>query len=76
VWNLLTIGGLLLILVSSFADQIGVGQHPGFGLRQGAGVVLGLVLILVSPYMKRLTKIMQEQEERIAELEARLDARQ
>ncbi len=53
VWNLLTIGGLLLILVSSFADQIGVGQHPGFGLRQGAGVVLGVVLILASLYMKR-----------------------
>jgi hypothetical protein len=52
-WNLLTIAGLLIILVSFFADQIGVGQNPGFGFRQGAGVVLGLVLVLVSPYMKR-----------------------
>lgn len=52
-WNLLTIVGLLIILVSFFADQIGVGQGAGFGWRQGAGVVLGLVLILVSPYMKR-----------------------
>jgi drug/metabolite transporter (DMT)-like permease len=52
-WNLLTIGGLLLIVVSFFADQIGVGRNPGFGWGQGAGVVLGLVLILVSPYMKR-----------------------
>ena len=52
VWNLLTIGGLLLILVSFFADQIGVGQHP-FGLRQATGVVLGVVLILASLYMKR-----------------------
>jgi drug/metabolite transporter (DMT)-like permease len=53
IWNLLTIFGLLLILVSFFADQIGVGRNPGFGWAQGAGVVLGLVLILVSPYMKR-----------------------
>ncbi len=52
-WSLLTIIGLLLVLVSFFADQIGVGRSPGFGWGQGAGVVLGLVLILVSPYMKR-----------------------
>lgn len=52
-WNLLTIFGVLLTLVSLFADQIGVGQSPGFGSGQGAGVVLGLVLILVPPYMKR-----------------------
>jgi predicted Na+-dependent transporter len=52
-WNLLTIAGLLIILVSFFADQVGVGQSSGFGWRQGAGVVLGLVLVLVSPYMKR-----------------------
>lgn len=52
-WTLLTILGLLLILVSLFADQIGVGRSAGFGWGQWAGVVLGLVLILVSPYMKR-----------------------
>lgn len=53
IWNLLTIFGFLVILVSFFADQIGVGRSPEFGWGQGAGVVLGLVLILVSPYMKR-----------------------
>lgn len=53
LWTLMTIIGFVLIVISLFADSIGVGVHPGFGWRQGSGVLLGLILVLASPYMKR-----------------------
>lgn len=33
--------GLLLFLVSLGADALGVGPHPGFGLKQTVGAILG-----------------------------------
>ena len=39
------IAGVLIVLVSALADQIGIGQYPGFGWRQVLGIVLGLVLV-------------------------------
>lgn len=53
LWTFMTIGGFALIVISLFADAIGIGVHPGFGWRQTSGVLLGLILVLASPYMKR-----------------------
>ena len=39
--------GVLLALVSLFADVLGVGGEPGFGWKQAAGLVAGLVLIAI-----------------------------
>jgi len=40
--------GVLLALVSGFADALGIGGEPGFGYKQAAGLVVGLVLVAVS----------------------------
>jgi len=40
--------GVLLALVSVFADALGIGGEPGFGYKQAAGLVVGLVLVAVS----------------------------
>jgi hypothetical protein len=40
--------GVLLALVSVFADALGIGGEPGFGYKQSAGLVAGLVLVGVS----------------------------
>ena len=37
--------GVLVVLVSALADVIGIGQ-PGFGYKQGAGLLVGIALIL------------------------------
>ena len=39
--------GVLLALVSIFADVLGVGGEPGFGYKQGAGLVVGVVLAVI-----------------------------
>jgi hypothetical protein len=35
--------GVLLALVSLFADALGVGMEPGFGWKQTLGLVVGVV---------------------------------
>ncbi len=38
--------GALLVLISLFADQMGLGRSPGFGWRQILGVVVGALVML------------------------------
>src|SRR5262245_19157143 len=41
---LISVIGLMLALVSIFADFLGVGGKPGFGYNQATGLVIGLAL--------------------------------
>jgi hypothetical protein len=45
--------GVLLLLISVFADPLGLGRHPGFGWMQGLGVVIGALVILAGLYLRR-----------------------
>ena len=38
--------GALLVLVSALADVLRIGGEPGFGYKQGVGVLVGIALIL------------------------------
>ena len=40
-----TVLGVLVLLLSSFADALGLGQYPGFGWRQILGLILGVIAI-------------------------------
>jgi preprotein translocase subunit SecD len=51
-WLILA-AGILLALAALFADLVGVGGTPGFGLMQIAGVVVGLVLVVVGLLLRR-----------------------
>jgi MYXO-CTERM domain-containing protein len=42
---LILVLGVLLALVSIFADALGVGGQPGFGWKQTIGLVVGLALV-------------------------------
>jgi hypothetical protein len=44
--------GVLVVLVSALADVIGIGQ-PGFGYKQGAGVFVGIALIIAGLWWRR-----------------------
>ena len=43
--------GALLVLISLFADPLGLGRSPGFGWIQTLGVVVGALVILVGVYL-------------------------
>ena len=43
--------GALIVLVSLFADPLGLGRHPGFGWMQGLGVIIGALVILAGAYL-------------------------
>ena len=45
--------GILLALVSIFADQIGLGATPGFGWKQTLGLVVGVVLAVLAVWRMR-----------------------
>jgi hypothetical protein len=54
-WVVIGIGALL-VLVALFADPLGLGRSPGFGWRQGLGVVIGVLVILGGLYLRRRRK--------------------
>ena len=43
--------GVLVVLVSVLADVVGIGQ-PGFGYKQGAGVFVGMALIIAGVWWR------------------------
>jgi hypothetical protein len=48
--------GVILIIVTGRADQLGVGRYPGFGWLQGLGVAIGVVVLLAGLYLRGKTK--------------------
>lgn len=44
----LLVVGVLLFLVSATADSLGIGGYPGIGMKQLAGIVVGVVLAAIA----------------------------
>ena len=54
--SILVAAGVVLIVLSAFADTFGIGDFDGFGSKQVAGVVVGGVVVaagLVLMYVRR-----------------------
>lgn len=49
----LMIVGILIVLISALADRLGLGRSPGFGWRQGLGVLIGALVIAAGLYLRR-----------------------
>ena len=45
--------GVLVVVVSVFADPLGLGRNPGFGRLQWLGVVIGALVALAGFYLRR-----------------------
>ena len=43
--------GIAVLLVSLFADPIGVGDYPGFGREQTAGSIAGALITAIGLYL-------------------------
>jgi hypothetical protein len=53
---ILIVVGVIILLVSLFADQIGIGGYPGFGFKQMIGTIIGLVIIIIGLILQRKYK--------------------
>jgi uncharacterized membrane protein len=45
-WVMLVVG-VVLAIISIFADRIGLGASPGFGWKQTLGLLVGVALIVL-----------------------------
>jgi hypothetical protein len=45
--------GVVLITITGWADQLGLGRQPGFGWLQGLGVVIGVVALMAGLYLRK-----------------------
>jgi len=43
----LLVAGVLILIISAAADYIAMGAFPGFGYKQIAGTIVGVVMIVV-----------------------------
>jgi hypothetical protein len=51
----IVVGGLF-VLISLFADPLGLGRSSGFGWKQILGVVVGALIIAAGFYLRRRPK--------------------
>jgi hypothetical protein len=51
-WIVIVVG-VLLVILAALADPLGLGRSPGIGWRQGLGVVIGVVVLLLGLYFRR-----------------------
>ena len=51
-WQVVLGLGALVVLVSALADVLRIGGEPGFGYKQGAGVFVGIALIIAGVLCK------------------------
>jgi hypothetical protein len=45
--------GIVLLLVSVFADPLGIGGYPGFGTKQIIGTIMGIVVGVIGIFLYR-----------------------
>ncbi len=50
-WTVIAVG-VLLVIIATLADSLGLGRHAGFGWRQGRGVVIGALVIVAGLYLR------------------------
>ena len=45
--------GIVVFLISVFADPLGIGGYPGFGTKQVIGTIIGVVLAIIGVILYR-----------------------
>ena len=45
--------GVVLVVITGRADQLGLGRYPGFGWLQALGVVIGVVVLLAGLHLRK-----------------------
>ena len=51
--SILTGIGIVVLLISVFADLLGIGGYPGLGYKQVTGTILGIVIVITGALLSR-----------------------
>ncbi len=51
--SILAAVGIIILLLSLFADLLGIGGYPGLGVKQIVGIIIGLVIIAIGYRLHR-----------------------
>ena len=51
-WTMIGLG-VILMTITGWADQLGLGRQPGFGWLQGLGVIIGVVVLMAGLYLRK-----------------------
>ena len=49
----LLLNGIIIFILASSADVIGLGEYPGYGYKQISGNILGAIAIIAGAYFTR-----------------------
>jgi hypothetical protein len=49
----LLLNGIIIFILASSADVIGLGEYPGYGYKQISGNILGAIAIIAGVYFTR-----------------------
>jgi hypothetical protein len=51
--NVLLVVGIVFLAISLLADVIGIGQNPGIGENQTAGIVIGAAIAAIGLFLRQ-----------------------
>lgn len=49
---LLLVAGIAVLILSVMADRLGMGEYPGYGFKQIAGMIIGAVVAVIGLVLK------------------------
>ena len=49
----LLLNGIIIFILASSADFIGLGEYPGYGYKQISGNIVGAIAIIAGVYLTR-----------------------
>jgi hypothetical protein len=50
---IITIIGIIVLIISLFADFLGIGGYPGIGMRQTIGIIISVTILVIGYLLHR-----------------------
>ena len=54
---ILGVAGIIILLISLFADLLGIGGYPGLGVKQIGGIIVALLITIIGYLLQRKANV-------------------